>query len=38
MRLDPSLNVTPEGLLVDLLAAVDHTAEDRDSKNQLPEK
>ena len=38
MRLDPSLNVTPEGSLVDLPAAVDHMAEDRDRKNQLPEK
>ena len=38
MRLDPPLNVTPEGLLGDLPAAVDHTAEDKERKNQLPEK
>ena len=38
MRLDPSLNITPKGSLVDLLAAVDHMAEDRERKNQLPEK
>ena len=35
VRLDPSLNITPEGSLVDLLAAVGHTAEDRERKNQL---
>ena len=33
MRLEPSLNVTPEGSLVDLPAAVD-----RERKNQLPEE
>ena len=38
MRLDPSLNITPEGSLVDLLAAVGHMAEDRERKNQLPEE
>ena len=29
MRLDPSLNVTPEGSLGDLPSAVDHAEEDR---------
>ena len=38
MRLDPSLNVTPEGSLVDLPAAVGNMAEDRERKNQLPEE
>ena len=38
MRLDPSLNVTPEGSLVDLPAAVGDMAEDRERKNQLPEE
>ena len=33
MRLEPSLNVTPEGSLVDIPAAVD-----RERKNQIPEK
>ena len=33
MRLEPSLNVTPEGSLVDIPAAVD-----RGRKNQLPEE
>ena len=32
MRLEPSLNVTPKGSLVDITAAVD-----RERKNQLPE-
>ena len=36
MRLDPSLNVTPEGSLVDLPVAVGNVAEDRERKNQLP--
>ena len=30
MRLDPSLNVTPEGSLGDLPAAVGHVEEDRE--------
>ena len=38
MRLDPSLNVTPEGSLVDLPVAVGNMAEDRERKNQLPEE
>ena len=38
MRLDPSLNITPEGSLVDLPAAVGNIAEDRERKNQLPEE
>ena len=38
MRLDPSLNVTPEGSLVDLPVAVDNVAEDRERTNQLPEE
>ena len=38
IRLDPSLNVTPEGSLVDLPAAVGNVAEDRERKNQLPEE
>ena len=38
MRLDPSLNVTPEGSLVDLPAAVGNMAEDRERKKQLPEE
>ena len=38
MRLDPSLNVTPEGSLVDVPVAVGNTAEDRERKNQLPEE
>ena len=33
MRLDPTLNVTPEGSLIDLPAAVD-----RERKNQLPKE
>ena len=33
IRLEPSLNVSPEGSLVDILAAVD-----RERKNQLPEE
>ena len=33
MRLDPSLNINPEGSLVDLPVAVGHTAEDRGRKN-----
>ena len=36
IRLDPSLNVTPEGSLVDLPAVVGNMAEDRERKNQLP--
>ena len=35
-RLDPSLNVTPEGSLGDLLAAIGHMEEDRE--NQFPEE
>ena len=31
MRLDLSLNITPEGSLFDLLAAVGHMAEDKGS-------
>ena len=46
MRLDPSLNVIPEGSLVDLPAAVGNMAEavvgnmaeDRERKNKLPEE
>ena len=38
MRLDPSLNVTPEGSLVDLPAALGNIAENRERKNQLPEE
>ena len=38
MILDPTLNVTPEGSLVDLPAAVGNMAEDRERKNQLPEE
>ena len=34
MRLDPSLNVTPEGSLGDLPAAVGHVEEDRVGENQ----
>ena len=37
MRSDPTLNVTPEGSLVDLPAAVGNMAEDKERKNQLPE-
>ena len=33
MRLEPSLNVTPKGSLVDIPAAVD-----RERKNQVPEE
>ena len=33
MRLEPSLNVTPEGSLADIPAAVD-----RERKNQVPEE
>ena len=36
MRLDPSLNVTPEGSLGDLPAAVGHVEEDRVGENQPP--
>ena len=36
MRLDPSLNVTPEGSLGDLPAAVGHVEEDREGESQLP--
>ena len=38
MRLDPTLNVTPEGSLVDLPAAVGNMTEDRERKNQIPEE
>ena len=38
MRLDLTLNVTPEGSLVDLPAVVDNIAEDRERKNQIPEE
>ena len=38
MRLDLTLNVTPEGSLVDLLTAVGNITEDRERKNQLPEE
>ena len=38
MRLDPSLNVTPEGSLGDLLAAVGHAEEDRIGENQPPKE
>ena len=38
MRLDLSLNITPEGSPVDLPAAVGHMAEDRERKNQFPEE
>ena len=36
MRLDPSLNVTPEGSLVDLLSAVGHVEEDTVGEQQPP--
>ena len=36
MRLDPSLNVTPEGSLVDIPIAVGNVAEDREREDQLP--
>ena len=36
MRLDLSLNVTPEGSLGDLLAVVGHVEEDRERGNQFP--
>ena len=38
MRLDLTLNVTPEGSLVDLPAAVGIEVEDRERKNQVPEE
>ena len=38
MRLDPSLNVTPEGSLGDLPAAVGHVEEDRVRENQPPKE
>ena len=38
MRLDLTLNVTPEGSLADQPAAVSKIAEDRERKNQLPEE
>ena len=38
MRLDQSLNVTPEGSFVDLPVAVGNVAEDRERKNQLLEE
>ena len=38
MRLEPSLNVTLEGSLVDLPAAVGNVAEDRERGDQLPRK
>ena len=38
MRMEPSLNVTPEGSLVDLPAAVGNIAEDRERKSQVPEE
>ena len=38
MRLDLTLNVTPEGSLADQPAAVGKIAEDRERKNQLPEE
>ena len=38
MRLDPSLNVTPEGSLGDLPAAVGHVEEDREREYQIPEE
>ena len=37
MRLDPSLNLTPEGSLGDLLAAVGNMEEVRERQNQFPE-
>ena len=38
MRLDLTLNVTPEGSLVNLPVAVGNMAEDSERKNQLPEE
>ena len=38
MRLDLSLNITPEGSFVDPPAAVGNMAGDRERKNQLPEE
>ena len=36
MRLEPSLNVTPEGSLVDLPVSVGNVVEDREREDQLP--
>ena len=38
MRLDPSLNLTPEGSLGDLLATVGNTEEAREREYQTPEE
>ena len=38
MRLDLTLNVTPDGSLVDLPAVVGNMTEDRERKNQIPEE
>ena len=38
MRLDPSLNVTPEGSLGDLPTAVGNTKEAREGEHQVPEE
>ena len=38
MRLDPSLNVTPEGSLGDLPTAVGNTEEAREREHQVPEE
>ena len=38
MRIDLTLNVTPEGSLVDLPTAVGNITEERERKNQLPEE
>ena len=38
IRLDPSLNVTPEGSVIDLPVAVGNVAEDKERKYQLPEE
>ena len=35
MRLDPSLNVTPEGSLGDLLATVGHVEEDKEKRESI---
>ena len=38
MRLGPSLNISPEGSLVDLPTAVGNISEDRERRNQFPEE
>ena len=38
MRIDPSLNVTPERSLINLPVAVGDMAGDKEEKKQLPEE